>query len=121
MSGEFDPRKTKFNIIQAKTSKMSFNPDQTKPTHEVIFSRKTKNIIYPNLYFNNVPIVKTTSQKHLEHKLDLRLSFNDHLNKKNGKTMKGADLHKLQCLLLHSSLLFINHSEDHIWTMECYI
>ena len=44
---------------------MSFNPDKTKPAHEVIFSRKTENTIYPNLYFNNVPIVKTTSQKHL--------------------------------------------------------
>ena len=46
---------------------MSFNPDsnRTKPAHEVIFPRKTKNIIYPNLYFNNVPIVKITSQKHL--------------------------------------------------------
>ena len=44
---------------------MYFNPDKTKPFHNVIFSRKTKNVIYPNLYFNKVPIVKTTSQKHL--------------------------------------------------------
>ena len=29
--------------------KMSFNPDRTKPDHEVVFSRKTKNIIYRNL------------------------------------------------------------------------
>ena len=28
--------------------KMSFNPDRTKPAHEVKFFRKTKNIIYPN-------------------------------------------------------------------------
>ena len=41
--------------------KMSFNPDRTKLAHKVIFSRKTKNIIYPNLYFNNVPIVKATT------------------------------------------------------------
>ena len=45
--------------------KISFNPDRTKPAHEVIFSRKTKNTIHPNLYFNNVKIVKATSQKHL--------------------------------------------------------
>ena len=45
--------------------KMSFNPDRTKPAHEVVFSRKTKNIIYFNLYFNNAPVVKTTSQVHL--------------------------------------------------------
>ena len=42
--------------------KRSFNLDKTKLAHEVIFSRKTKNIIYRNLYFNNVPIIKTTSQ-----------------------------------------------------------
>ena len=44
---------------------MYFNPDKTKPFHNVTFSRKTKNVIYPNLYFNKVPIVKTKSQKHL--------------------------------------------------------
>ena len=45
--------------------KMYFNPDRTKPAHGFIFSRKAKNIIYSNLYFNKVRIVKTTSQKHL--------------------------------------------------------
>ena len=40
--------------------KMSFNPDRTKPAHEVIFSQKTKIIICLNLYFNNVLNVKTT-------------------------------------------------------------
>ena len=54
--------------------KMSFNPDRTKPAHEVIFSRKTKSIIYSNFYFNNVPIVKTKSQKHVGLILDGRLS-----------------------------------------------
>ena len=41
--------------------KISFNADRTKPTYEVIFFRKIKNIVYPNLYFNNVPVLKTTS------------------------------------------------------------
>lgn len=27
---------------------MSFNPDVTKPGHEVIFSQETKNVIYAN-------------------------------------------------------------------------
>ena len=45
--------------------KMYFKPDRTKPAHGFIFSRKAKNIIYSNLYFNKVRIVKTTSQKHL--------------------------------------------------------
>ena len=42
---------------------ISFNPDRIMPANEVIFSRKTRNIIYHNLYFNNVPIVKTTSRR----------------------------------------------------------
>ena len=45
--------------------KMYFNPDRTKPAHGFIFPRKAKKIIYSNLYFNNVRIVKTTSQKYL--------------------------------------------------------
>ena len=60
--------------------KMSFNPDRTKPAHKVIISRKTKDIIYSNLYFNNVPIVKTTSQKQLGLNLDAKLTFNDHIS-----------------------------------------
>ena len=84
---------------------MPFNPDETKPVHEVIFSRKLKNIIYRNLYFSNVPVVKTISQKHLELNLDARLTFNDHINKKIGKAMKNVGLLcKLKCFLPRSSL-----------------
>ena len=90
---------------------MSFNPDRHKPAHEVIFSRKTKNIIYPNPYFNNVPIVNLTSQKHLGLNLDAKLTFNDHVNEKIGKAMKGVGLmRKLQRYLLNSSLLTIYKS-----------
>ena len=41
---------------------MCYNPGRTKQTHEVIFSRKIKNIIYRNLCFKNMTIVKTTSR-----------------------------------------------------------
>ena len=76
---------------------MSFNPYKTKPAHEVMFSRKTKSIIYPNLYFNNVPIVKTKSQKPLGLNLDVKLTFNNHINEKIGKAMKDVGLlRKLQ-------------------------
>ena len=78
-------------------NEMSFNPDRTKPAHEVIFSQKTKNIIYRNLYFNKVSIVKTTSQKYLGFNLDAKLTFKDHMNEKIGKALKGvALLRKLQ-------------------------
>ena len=72
---------------------MFFNPDRGKPTHEVIFFPKTKNIICPNLYFNNLPIVKTKSQKHLKLNLDVRLMFTDLINERIGKVMKVIGLH----------------------------
>ena len=62
------------------------------------FPQKIKNIIYPNLYFNNVPIVKTTSQKHVWLNLDEKLTFIDHINEKIPKVMKIIGLlWKLQC------------------------
>ena len=45
--------------------KMSFNFDRTKPGHGFKFSPKTKNIIYFNLCFKNVSIIKKASQKHI--------------------------------------------------------
>ena len=93
--------------------KMSFNPDRTKPAHEVIFCQKNKNI-YPNLYFNNAPIVKTTSQKNLGHNLDVKLTFNNHIHETICKAMKGFGLpHKLQYFLPCSSsgvTLLFEHS-----------
>ena len=45
--------------------KMNFNPDPTKQAHEVIFSRKTKEIYHPPLAFNNTNVSQSSSQKHL--------------------------------------------------------
>ena len=45
--------------------KMSFNPDSTKPAHEVVFSRK-KNIHYPPILFNNLPVKPVQFHRHLE-------------------------------------------------------
>ena len=35
---------------------MSFNPDQSKPTQKVIFSRKLKTVPHPSITFNNNPL-----------------------------------------------------------------
>ena len=56
------------------------NRDRAEAAQEVILSRKTKNITYLNLYFNNLAIVKTASLNHLRLNLDARLAFNDHIN-----------------------------------------
>ena len=56
------------------------NRDRAEAAQEVILSRKTKNITYLNLYFNNLAIVKAASLNHLRLNLDARLAFNDHIN-----------------------------------------
>ena len=65
---------------------MNFNPDPAKQAHEVIFSRKAKEIYYPPLVFNNTSVSQLSSQKHLgvilDSKgviLDSKLIFDEHL------------------------------------------
>ena len=84
---------------------MYFDPEIAKPAQNVIFSPKTKNTTCPNLYFNNLPIVKTISQKHLGLNLHVRLTSKDHRNERIGKVMKGVGLlRRLQYFLPRSSL-----------------
>ena len=58
---------------------MSFNPDPTKQGQEATFSRKTTNKIHPEIFFNNIPVTKADSQKHLGLHLDSKLSFDIHI------------------------------------------
>ena len=58
---------------------MSFSPDSTKPTHEVVFVRKN-NIHYPPITFNNLLLKHVQSHKHLGLKLDPKLNFNKHIS-----------------------------------------
>ena len=60
--------------------KMNFNPDPAKQAHEVIFSRKTKEIYHPPLVFNNTSVSQSSSRKHLGVILDSKLIFDEHLN-----------------------------------------
>ena len=57
---------------------MSFNPNFSKKSQEVIFSRKLKKPLHNPLMFNN-QIKKASSQKHLGIILDETLSFELHL------------------------------------------
>ena len=45
--------------------KMSFNPDPSKQTQEISFSRKAKKIFHPSLRFINSIVLQTHYQKHL--------------------------------------------------------
>ena len=58
---------------------MNFNPDPTKHAQEVIFSKKTTKKIHPKIFFDNIPVSKADSQKHLDLPLDSKLSFDMHI------------------------------------------
>ena len=58
---------------------MNSNPDPAKQAHEVIFSRKAKEIYHPPLAFNDTIVSQSSSQKHLDVILDSKLMFDEHV------------------------------------------
>ena len=87
---------------------MSFNPDPSKQAQEVICSRKIKKLPHPSLVFNNNNVLQTSSQKHLGVTLDVKLTFDEHLNNVLNKVNKTIGLlRKLQNLLSRSTLITI--------------
>ena len=84
---------------------MNFNPDPSKQFREVIFSRKSKNINHPPLFFNKIEVSQSSIQKHLGIILNKQLTFCEHLNKLISKTNKTIGLlRKVQNLLQRSTL-----------------
>ena len=65
------------------------NPDITKQAQEVIFSRRTVKPFHPQVFFNEVPIERSVSQKHLSLYLDQKLDFSKHINEKISVAQKG--------------------------------
>ena len=62
--------------------KMSLNPDVSKQTQEVIFFRKKNVSNHLAVFFNNFPINRKSTQKHLDLLLDEKLNFSEHINEK---------------------------------------
>ena len=58
---------------------MSINPDPTKQAQEVIFCKESTKKIHPKIFFNNTPVSKANSQKHLGLHLDSKLSIDIHI------------------------------------------
>ena len=88
--------------------KMNFNADPPKQGHEVIFSRKAKEIYHPPLVFNNTSVSQSSSQKHLGVILDSKLIFDEHLKMVSLKISKTLGLlRKLHNLLPRSALITI--------------
>ena len=50
--------------------KISSNPEKSKQAQEVIFSGKTQRVIHPPTIFYNIPVVRSSCQKHLGIYLD---------------------------------------------------
>ena len=71
--------------------KMSFNPDKSKQA-QVIFSCKTQRIVHPPAIFNNIPVVHSSCQKHLDIYVDEKLNFSNYFKEKISKANKGIGI-----------------------------
>ena len=49
---------------------MSFNPDASKQSQEIIFSQKLKKVAHHPLFFNSANVSQCKSQKHLGLKIE---------------------------------------------------
>ena len=88
--------------------KMNFNPDPSKQSQEVIFSRKLQKTNHNQVYFNHNSVKKVPSQKHLEIYLDTKLNFQKHLNNVLSKVKKTIGLlPKLEAFLPRQSLVTV--------------
>ena len=72
--------------------KMGFNPEPSKQTQEVMFSRKIKKLSHSSLIFSNNNVLQASSQKLLGVTLDVKLTFDKHLNNVLNKVNKTIGL-----------------------------
>ena len=73
---------------------MLFNPDITKQAVEIIISVKNKITVHPELIFNDVPVARVESTKHLGIHLDTRLNFSKHVREAVLKANKDISILK---------------------------
>ena len=74
---------------------MNFNPDPTKQAIQVVFTRKSKQIDHPKIYFNNIEVKTVNDHKHLGLILDSKLSFISHINEKNIESSRRTRHHQI--------------------------
>ena len=97
----------------------SFNPDSSKQTQVVIFSRKLKSVPHHLLVFTNANLSSWMSQKHLGILLDSEKVFKEYNKKILSKTNRTIGLlRKLQSLLPSAALItiykaFVRHHLDY--------
>ena len=87
---------------------MSFNPDPSKQTVEVHFSRKINPVNIPPIHFNNLAVASCETRKQLGLLLDKRLVFDRHVEEMILMANKGIGLIiRLSRYLPRNSLLTI--------------
>ena len=79
---------------------MLFNPDPKKPAHEIIFSRKINEESHPGVFYNNIEVFCTDSQKHLGLVPDNKLAFKKHIKDKSNKAYFAVGKIKRLCDIL---------------------
>ena len=96
---------------------MSFNPDPTKQAVQVVFTRKSKQIDHPKIYFNDIEVKTVDDHKHSGLILDSKLSFISHINEKISKARKGLGIIKSLSRFLSVKtldLIFKLYSRPHL-------
>ena len=78
---------------------------------KIFFLARKIPVIIPLFFFNNLPINRKSTQKHLGLLLDEKLSFSEHINEKPQKVKSINLLRKLNLTLPRSSLLIKDKSE----------
>ena len=90
---------------------MIFNPDSKKPAHGVIFSKKKYEVTRPSVFYNDIEVSRTDSQKHLGLVLDNKLTFKKHTWDKLNKAYFGVGkIKRLRDILSRDSLVTIYKS-----------
>ena len=89
--------------------KMIFNPDASKQSQDIVFSRKANASNHGTVYFNNVPVIRENIQKHLSLFLDSKLNFFDHIDE-TIKATKWLNVKRKTKLLLPRSSLLTMHT-----------
>ena len=96
----------------ARLWKMKFNPDISKQAIEVVFSckyGKTRGI-HPPLFFNEIPVARKESTKHLGIILDQKLNFREHIMEAIEKAKKGLSLMKFLSNLVNRKTLVLTYT-----------
>ena len=94
--------KTSF-FVQCKW-KMLFNPYQSKPTHEISFSRKYLPCNQQDIYFDIFKVKKRNIKNTLRIVLDEKLIFKYHIEKLIYKVNKGVSVIRKRATFLLESL-----------------